>query len=388
MRNRKCILTLLLVLTASLQIFGQAPQSFNYQAVCRDNLGNIIAGQTVNLRFTIYDITPGGTILYQENHTTTTNSFGLVNLAVGTGSWIAGNFLTIPWGSGAKYLGVELNAGSGYNSVGTPQLLSVPYAIYANSSGNGIGTTGPTGATGQQGTTGAQGITGPVGQQGTTGAQGITGPTGLQGITGAQGITGPTGQSGVDGVTGPQGTTGNDGAIGMTGPQGVTGATGPAGTNAGVGGFVHYPGEYVGDGVIFYVYKGLDGNEHGLVVDLHESTLLAWQTTTSLVNANRTDDGAYNTALMTNSPAKTYVTSLGAGWYLPSIDELILLFDNRFATQKGMRAVGYTPISDNDVYWSSYENGATLAWGFNFGYGYTFTTGKTNQKSVRAIRAF
>ena len=77
-------------------------------------------------------------------------------------------------------------------------------------------------------------------------------------------------------------------------------------------GFTHYLGEAKDGGIIFYLYKGSDGLEHGLIVALTESTG-AWQTTGTLVNANRTEDGVFNTALMTNSPAKTYIAGLGAG---------------------------------------------------------------------------
>jgi hypothetical protein len=158
MKKLKCVLFTTPVLFIFLQSFAQAPQSFNYQAVCRDSVGNILANQMVDLRFSIFDITPGGNVLYKENQSTNTNSLGLANVAVGTGSWIEGNFLSIPWDAGAKYLGVELNTGSGYASVGAPQLMSVPYAIYANQSGSGA--TGPTGPQGVQGVPGPTGATG------------------------------------------------------------------------------------------------------------------------------------------------------------------------------------------------------------------------------------
>lgn len=176
----------------SASCFSQSPQKFNYQAVCRDNLGAIIANQSVTLRFTIHNLSAGGATLYQETQTLNTNNFGLVNVAVGDGTWISGDFLTIPWGSGEKYLQVELNTGIGFNSVGSPQLLSVPYALYADQSGT-------------------------------------PGPTGPTGVTGNDGPTGPTGN---DGATGPQGPTGNDGATGATGPTGPTGTTGSVGSFA------------------------------------------------------------------------------------------------------------------------------------------------------------
>jgi hypothetical protein len=157
--------------------------------------------------------------------------------------------------------------------------------------------------------------------------------------------------------------------------------------NAGVGGFTHYLGEPYLGGIIFYLYKGSDGLEHGLIVALTESTA-AWQTSPTLVNANRTEDGAYNTTLMTGSPAATYITSLGAGWYLPSIDELGLLYYNRYSAQKGLRAGSHTLLSNTAFYWSSTEYLATDAWTFGFYSGDAGIYYKLNTYSVRAVRAF
>jgi len=134
-------------------------------------------------------------------------------------------------------------------------------------------------------------------------------------------------------------------------------------------GFTHYLGEAFNGGIIFYLYKGSDGLEHGLIVALTESTA-QWQSSATLVNANRTEDGAFNTALMTNSPAATYIAGLGAGWYLPSIDELGLLYYNRYSVQKALRAGGSTLLSNTANYWSSTEYSATIAYSFHFNLGY------------------
>jgi hypothetical protein len=167
--------------------------------------------------------------------------------------------------------------------------------------------------------------------------------------------------------------------------QGATGETGAAGTNAGVGGFTHYLGEAFNGGIIYYLYKGSDGLEHGLIVALNSSGG-EWQTTPTLVNANRTDDGVFNTTLMTNSPAKTYITSLGAGWYLPSTDELNLLYSNRFIVQKALRTGGNALLGA--AHWSSTETSSSSAYYFQFNDGSAYSAGKTAFYQVRAIRAF
>lgn len=212
------------MLFSGVQLFAQAPQSFNYQAVVRNAQGNPLAqGTVVRLRFTIHDVTPTGTTVFQGADTAVTNQFGLVSKAIGT----VGSLTSVNWGGGAKYLQVELDpaGGTNYTDMGTSQLLSVPYALYAGNSAAGpAGATGPTGPTGVAGATGV-GITGPTGA-GTTGATGPTGPIGQAGVTGATGNTGATG-AGVTGPTGPTGATGSGGgATGPTGPTGNTGATG------------------------------------------------------------------------------------------------------------------------------------------------------------------
>ena len=176
-----------------------------------------------------------------------------------------------------------------------------------------------------------------------------------------------------------------NGTPGPAGPQGIQGIPGP------VGGFTHYLGEAFNGGIIYYLYKGSDGLEHGLIVALTESTPLAWQTTGTLVNANRTEDGAYNTALMMGSPAATYIATLGAGWYLPSLDELGLLFYNRYSAQKGLRLGGNTLLQWNSLtawYWSSSEYDASYAFRYSFLDGVADQNIKTTACYVRAVRAF
>jgi hypothetical protein len=170
--------------------------------------------------------------------------------------------------------------------------------------------------------------------------------------------------------------------------MGLTGATGATGAAAPIGGFTHYLGEAFNGGIIYYLYKGSDGLEHGLIVALTESTA-EWQTSPTLVNADRTEDGAYNTTLMTGSPAATYIATLGAGWYLPSIDELGLLYYNRYSAQKGLRTGGNTLLSSTAGYWSSSESTNVNAWIFIFSSGYAYDGSNKNLTYyVRAIRAF
>lgn len=225
--------------------FGQAPQKINYQTVVRNNSGTVVANQNVGIRFSIRDLTSTGTLLYSETQNLTTNQFGLLTAKIGAGTVVSGSMLTVNWSNGEKYLQVEVDVtgGTNYTSMGSDQLLSVPYALYAaNSTPGPAGPTGPAGAAGVAGNDGATGPTGPAGS-GATGATGVTGPTGpagltgptgagTPGITGATGVTGPTGATGLTGPTGAgtPGITGATGNTGATGSTGITGPTGPAGS--------------------------------------------------------------------------------------------------------------------------------------------------------------
>ncbi len=130
---KKHILTFAFLMVTIVAALAQAPQKFNYQGVARNTSGTPLASTAIGLRLTIHDGSASGTTVYQETHAPTTNAFGLYNVAVGGGTVVSGTFASINWGSGSKYLEVEIDpaGGSSYTSAGNSQLLSVPYAMYA-----------------------------------------------------------------------------------------------------------------------------------------------------------------------------------------------------------------------------------------------------------------
>ncbi len=115
---------------------AQAPQGFNYQATVRDGNGQLIINQNVHFIFNIMRNSPTSLPVYSETHYAPTDDLGTVSLVIGQGTPTTGVFAQIPWGEGEYFLGIELNTGNGYVAMGTTQLLSVPYALYANSAGN------------------------------------------------------------------------------------------------------------------------------------------------------------------------------------------------------------------------------------------------------------
>jgi hypothetical protein len=114
------------------------PQGFNYQSIVRTAGGSPLANQTVALLFTIRSGAPNGPVAYSEKQVVSTNEFGLVNLIIGRGAVLQGTFNTINWGGGAKFLSVSLETSPNvFDELGSSELLSVPYAIYAQTAANG-----------------------------------------------------------------------------------------------------------------------------------------------------------------------------------------------------------------------------------------------------------
>ncbi len=126
------------LLTSSFLLFAQAPQGIPYQAIARNASGVAIANTAVKVRFSIRDSIATGAIKYQETHNPTTSTLGLFSVNVGMGTAGSGTFSGINWGKNAKFLQVEMDpaGGENYTDLGTTQMLSVPYALYAENSGS------------------------------------------------------------------------------------------------------------------------------------------------------------------------------------------------------------------------------------------------------------
>ena len=110
------------------------PLGINYQASCRDSLGNVMANQNLLVKFSLITDSISGFVEYVELHNLTTNNLGLFTTTFGKGIAEIGSFVDINWVSSQKYLKVEIDAGDGFVFLGTQQLLSVPYALRSNSS--------------------------------------------------------------------------------------------------------------------------------------------------------------------------------------------------------------------------------------------------------------
>ena len=130
MKNVYLIIFLFIGVAAS----AQAPDKMSYQAVIRDANGEILKNQDVSIQFSVLQTSISGTSVYQEDHKLTTNSNGLVSVYMGIGAVSSGDFSTIDWSDGTYFLKTEIDptGGSNYTIISTTELVSVPYAVYAN----------------------------------------------------------------------------------------------------------------------------------------------------------------------------------------------------------------------------------------------------------------
>ena len=104
---RLLLVVAMLQLTVS-DLFSQAPQGINYQAVARNAAGNVLVNQTITLRLTV-EQGSAGTPLYVEVDTVTTNQFDLFTLKLGMQNAVSGTFSSIAWSSGNKWVKVEMD---------------------------------------------------------------------------------------------------------------------------------------------------------------------------------------------------------------------------------------------------------------------------------------
>lgn len=174
-----------------------------------------------------------------------------------------------------------------------------------------------------------------------------------------------------------------------------------AGTAIGGGNFTHYIGEEYGGGVIFHLWKDNAGVEHGLIVALTDQSISqAWSNVTSAgigTSAQSSWDGLSNSnsivgqAGHTSSAAKLCLDLVSGGqsdWYLPSIQELNMLWNNYYTVSRALSQIsGATQLSKSE-YWSSSETTNNYAWYFTFSNGYTYYGSKYSTYYVRAVRAF
>ena len=141
---KKTLLFLLIICSAI--AYGQAPNLINYQGIARNSVGNVLPNKNISVRLSVHDGSAAGSVVYRELRNIKTSNFGLFSIAIGSPGAVSvtGAIGSINWGSGAKFLQVEIDPGGGSNFIdlGAAQLLSVPYALFSGNASNATGVAG------------------------------------------------------------------------------------------------------------------------------------------------------------------------------------------------------------------------------------------------------
>ena len=129
----KSLLSTILLSLFSIAVIAQAPQHLNYQAVVRNGDNGMVTNSTIGMRLQILQGTEFGAAVYVETHAPTTNGNGMINLQIGNGTVMNGDFSAIDWSDGPFFLKTEIDpqGGTNYSLTSSAQMVSVPYALYA-----------------------------------------------------------------------------------------------------------------------------------------------------------------------------------------------------------------------------------------------------------------
>jgi hypothetical protein len=400
-------LTLIFILLLTHLAYAQVPQGIPYQAAARNASGQALVNTAVKVRFSILDSVATGTVVYKETHSTTTNSVGLFNVNVGMGTAVTGTFSAINWGKNAKFMQMELDitgTGSSYVDMGTQQMLSVPYALYAGNVAN-VSTISSTISNGIMLTTTTPYYKG----------QGSTVFVSGGNIVCDGGY--PVIQRGICWSTAPHPTmallsktidslgvgsfTSNIGNVLNAATTYYFRAYIVNSTGTYYGNEVSINTGYVaglqyGGGIIAYIYQLGDpgyipGTIHGLIaakIDQGSAIFGCSGTTiagTSVaLGSGATNTNAIITSCSTSSIAAQLCKSLNIGgytdWYLPSRDELIQVYFHR-------ALIGGGGFISNANYWSSSDFSSLYAYWYGSNIG-TGSTSKNSSNLVRAVRSF
>ncbi len=127
--------------------WSQAPAGFPFQSIIKDNNGVIAKSTDAYVKCRIIRSTPTGAVSYEEVHQVRTNEDGIFSIIIGQGTRISGeiSLYAVEWGKDLYYLNLKTVIPSStsirwydpslnYTDIGSTQLWSVPYALYAGNS--------------------------------------------------------------------------------------------------------------------------------------------------------------------------------------------------------------------------------------------------------------
>jgi len=364
----KKLFTFMVAVFLTATLWAQSPEKMSYQAVIRNSSEALVTNTTVGMKISILQGSASGTAVYVETQSPTTNANGLVSIEIGGGS----GFNTIDWANGPYFIETKTDpaGGTNYTITGTSQLLSVPYALHAKTAESVSGTiteTDPVFTAWDKDY--ADLINTPAAADGSETK-----------VTAGTNVT----------VTG-SGTTASPYVVNAT---------------AGSGSTTYSVGDFAQGGIVFWVDET---GQHGLVAAKEDqSTGVRWyagtygntqakgdgpfsgEANTSIIIAAQVaigDDGSTYAARICNELQVTEGGKTYGDWYLPSKEELNLMYQNK-ATIDATAGVNGGSGFASAYYWSSTESSNYNAWKQNFVNGYQSISSKHYALRVRAVRAF
>lgn len=376
---KQLIVICFVFLSVSLIVTAQPPEKMSYQAVIRNSANELITNSEVRIRISILQGSIMGNAVYFETHVLNTNSNGLVSLEIGNGVDKFGNFSKIKWGNGPFFIKTETDPSGGinYTITGTSQLLSVPYAFHSKTADSASYTINETD---------------PVFLESVANTI-----TELDKKRWNSKLDSTNEKDPIFSKSVAAGITKADTTYWNKKQERLTAGAGINITNNVISSTINertdnfYLGQDTLGGIVFYIYIGKDKQQHGLIVAKTEIKAI-WDSVFVVRNANSSWDGASNTSKMTHSHAKEYLKGLGPEWYIPAIDELKLLFDNRFHINKAMASGTLLTYSQHIDYWSSSEVDDSSSYDMYVsclrGEPLVYNNSKNTNNKFRAIRAF
>lgn len=397
----KIFTSLVTILTLSMSTWAQSPESFSYQAVVRNANGELIIDQPVGLQISILQGSTSGTVVYIESHEPETNSNGLMTLEIGTGTVISGQLSSIDWATGSHFLKTEIDpdGGTNYTITGISQMMSVPYALYAENAGNAFsGDYNDLSNKPEEST-----FDGDFSSLANV-------PTGLDDGDDDTQLT----ETEVDEFVADNGyitdevdgsTTNEIQNLSLSG-QTLTISDGNSVDLASVSnGKTYAVGDQLHGGIVFYVDQS---GQHGLICAKEDqSTSIAWlfgdasitgaqcigigggYMNTMLIIAAQRGDYSASYAAKVCSRHYVYINGITYGnWYLPNISELRLMYDNKDIINATAATMGGSDLIGE--YWTSREGGQSTDAHAQTVYmsGGTGGRSKSDLKAARAVKAF
>ena len=403
MKKVKYSLIALLCCISTYIIQAQKPNNLSYQAVLRNVNNTLMINIKVGMRISIIKGSEFGPSVYVETQNAKTNMNGLISLQIGAGEFIYGNYRTIDWSEGPYFLKTEIDpfGGTDYTIISVQQILSVPFSMYADHAKF------------------ADTIIGDIDENDPIFSKSVAQSITRANISAWNNKVDSTVESdpifmnwnksyrdlsakpsigdSIRAIANGSETKLSAGQhISISGSGTLTSPYSIQANNV----FTHYIGEYFEGGIVFHIYRDSVGIDHGLIVSHSDLSMDSqWSSIDTLIgnNAKSTWNGFSNTQAISNDTTilisaakacKNLVQANYSDWYLPSIDELYIMFSHRFDINRRLSQVNGSQLIGLSYYWSSTELDKTDALSVNTITGVIAQDAKSTMKKVRAIRKY